>query len=706
MASIERTDASVNEDGAGQRLLSLRELFAAVSAISSKTHLDDLLPDLAQFMAGSIGAQRCSVYLYNADLSGVTNHYRWGYTAAELAILEEGDPRVSPLEIPAERHVITTRQILRRIVGEVDDGLMPVHVRWHDIGWRGDMVVPISWNDRIEGVAIIHLPDESERFDPIQVEIARGVAQQAAGVINHLRALDSERELRRQTEMLLESSRIFNSAAFLDEIYTALATSIREMLGTDAVSIVVQDPSDEVAGHPSTPRLVGNGLRDDEELLRNRILAVHSGPGATNDGIAVTCHEPVILDVLDANLETVELLDSFRQLGVTEVLAAPIEVGDVFHGVVYSWSRQGSVALDSEMLPIVGTIVRHAAASIERVRLVEFERVQRERAEALDVVAPKVLSQIATEISQLTNLYPFLHRVQEIICEELRYDDVHIFLVNETDDQLVLAASTDHSGLVGRYSIDPGEGLTGHAIQHRQVINCGDIGEDPRALPTDLATRSLLVVPLIVDDQVIGALGTGSAEPDRFGELDVTLMVAIAAQIAPTIRVAQLHDHVKQAATTDGLTGLMNHRGFYQRLEEMISRLDRWDDDLHLLIVDVIGLKAVNDVHGHLAGDHALKAIAVALKSRVRAEDDVARYGGDEFVVIVRGTPRAGLTELVERLVAPVELTLDDGTQMTIRLRSGVATAHSANERAAELVARADARLYSNVSPTVRADES
>ena len=326
--------------------------------------------------------------------------------------------------------------------------------------------------------------------------------------------------------------------------------------------------------------------------------------------------------------------------------------------------------------------------------------------QALDVIAPRILSQIATEISHLTDLYPFLDRVQQIICREMKYDDVHILLYDEAEDQLVLAASTVQSNLAGRYRIQSGEGLTGIAFETGLVVNSGDVTEDPRARPTDLAARSLLAVPLLVDDEVIGVLGSGSAEPERYDDRDVTLMIAIAGQIAPTIRVAQLHDHAKRAATTDGLTGVMNHRAFYQRLEEMIGGLEGWDDGLHLLIIDVIGLKAVNDVHGHLAGDRALQAVANALKHRVREEDEIARYGGDEFVVIVHGTPRAGLGALVDRIAAPVEFTLEDGRTLTVRLRSGVASAHSAMERATELVARADAELYREISPTVRPDES
>lgn len=322
--------------------------------------------------------------------------------------------------------------------------------------------------------------------------------------------------------------------------------------------------------------------------------------------------------------------------------------------------------------------------------------------QSIDIIAPRILALIATEISHLTELYPFLNRVQQIVRDELKYDDVHILLTDESESYLILAASTLHPELVGHYRVGDSEGLAAAAASTRTVINCGDVTVDPRARLSDLESKSILVVPLVVEDAVIGVLGSGSAEPHRYDDRDVTLMIAIASQVAPTIRVAQLHDQAKRAATTDGLTGVMNHRAFYLRLEQMIGELSNSDGELHLLIVDVIGLKAINDVYGHLAGDRALRAIALALKGRVRAEDEIARYGGDEFVVIVRGTPLSGLRGLVRRIAAPVQFALDDDNEMIVRLRCGYATAGSSDERATELVALADAGLYSQVRPTER----
>ena len=324
--------------------------------------------------------------------------------------------------------------------------------------------------------------------------------------------------------------------------------------------------------------------------------------------------------------------------------------------------------------------------------------------QAVDIVGPRVMAQVAVEIGKLTDLYPFLNRLQEIIRDVLGYEEINIFVADEADEHLTLGASTTNAEISGRLRIPYGEGIAGQVARSGQALICPDVNENTRAGYIDLSMRSVMAVPLRSGSELVGVLGAGSSEPQRFEDRDMQQLEAIALEIAPTLMVSRLHDTTRLAATTDGLTGVMNHRAFYERLERMIAELNHWDDELHLLILDVIGLKAINDVHGHLAGDRALIAVAGALKTRVRAEDEIARYGGDEFVVIVRGTPRAGLEELVERISAPVGFSLDQGYPLSVRLRYGVATAHSSADRATELVARADAGLYADVSPTIRDD--
>jgi two-component system cell cycle response regulator len=156
-----------------------------------------------------------------------------------------------------------------------------------------------------------------------------------------------------------------------------------------------------------------------------------------------------------------------------------------------------------------------------------------------------------------------------------------------------------------------------------------------------------------------------------------------------------------EGAQLDPLTGLYNRRHFDDRLGEELSASLRHGRPLSLLLADLDLFKAVNDVHGHLAGDEALRLAAMVLRDTVRKEDVLARYGGEEFVVLARETALAGGRALGERLRRAVERTacVWKGTEIRITISVGVAVStrlgpFEAGESDRALVAWADRALY------------
>lgn len=109
-------------------------------------------------------------------------------------------------------------------------------------------------------------------------------------------------------------------------------------------------------------------------------------------------------------------------------------------------------------------------------------------------------------------------------------------------------------------------------------------------------------------------------------------------------------EKLKELSITDGLTALYNHRHFYERLEEEVKRAERYNYPLSLMIIDVDYFKNYNDARGHLEGDSALKEMALIIEKNVREHDIVARYGGDEFSIILPETDRERAKVLAERI--------------------------------------------------------
>jgi diguanylate cyclase (GGDEF)-like protein len=154
---------------------------------------------------------------------------------------------------------------------------------------------------------------------------------------------------------------------------------------------------------------------------------------------------------------------------------------------------------------------------------------------------------------------------------------------------------------------------------------------------------------------------------------------------------------VYELSTRDGLTNLHNRRSFDERLQVELAFARRHGSLLGLLMLDLDHFKRLNDTHGHIAGDRALMEVARAIGAQVRGEDMVARYGGEEIVVLIRDVPREGVAALAERLRASVEAlrVRHEGKELTVTVSIGaVAIRPVRTTTGEELIAAADRRLY------------
>ena len=161
------------------------------------------------------------------------------------------------------------------------------------------------------------------------------------------------------------------------------------------------------------------------------------------------------------------------------------------------------------------------------------------------------------------------------------------------------------------------------------------------------------------------------------------------------LRVTQAR--LQQLAMRDGLTGLLNHRAFYERLQEEIYRAERYRYPLALVLADLDNFKKINDTYGHLVGDEVLRRVAEILRRQVRRSDVVARYGGEEIAILMPQTTKADarrIAERVRRYIANHPLRVGKGDRIPVTLSFGVAAYPEDARNARELVARADAALY------------
>lgn len=248
--------------------------------------------------------------------------------------------------------------------------------------------------------------------------------------------------------------------------------------------------------------------------------------------------------------------------------------------------------------------------------------------------------------------------------------------------------------------VELGDGLVGWVAQTGSSVRLPQDAEDvPGPVPHEAEGEALVAVPLFSPDrgQVIGVLellDRGDGEP--FDEADLHTIRSFAVQAAVAIENVRLHEATQQASVTDGLTGLWNLRYFQQRAEEEVERAERFGHALSLAILDIDRFKSVNDEHGHLVGDQVLVEVAERVSGEVREVDTVARYGGEEIVIVLPETDLNGARLTAERIRSAVgaEPIETDAGPVRVTVSLGVAGYPMHGRTAGELLRSADQAMY------------
>jgi diguanylate cyclase (GGDEF)-like protein len=350
---------------------------------------------------------------------------------------------------------------------------------------------------------------------------------------------------------------------------------------------------------------------------------------------------------------------------------------------------QPKVYTDSEMSAI-NLLLKQAEIMIGKAELYETSQ---QRGRELEAIYQASLSLTAS-----LDLKDVLDAIlRSVLNMEEEAQNAHIFRYNGKD--LAFEASRWQDGRIGSpWALPRENGLTFSVARSGKMIAVEDMATHPLYIDRpDYWSGAIIGIPLCIVNQVVGVMTVAFRTPRTFPESGLTALRMLADQAAISIENARLHERVKQQAYTDGLTNLPNRRAFDQRIEEEIRRSKRYGRALALAMLDVNYFKRFNDTYGHLFGDQVLQITARLMKAGVRETDFVARYGGDEFVVIMPETERDEAWQVVRRMLNTVQaakISLPENKGETnITLAVGVATWHDDLDTLG-FIHRADSRLY------------
>ncbi|HTR36999.1 MAG TPA: HD domain-containing phosphohydrolase [Bryobacteraceae bacterium] len=254
--------------------------------------------------------------------------------------------------------------------------------------------------------------------------------------------------------------------------------------------------------------------------------------------------------------------------------------------------------------------------------------------------------------------------------------------------------------LFSSLEIPLGEGLSGWVAKHNQPILNGNPSVEPGYLndPKKFSLlRSALSVPLASQDNNVGVLTLYRAEADAFAPDHLRILSGISSKIGLSFENALKYQALEASATTDYLTGLNNTRALFERLENELSRSQSEQSPLTVMVCDLDRFKEVNDRFGHSAGNRVLQAFASGLANINRDYDVTARFGGDEFVLVLPGMRADEVGGKISALTAlAFQVGLAVCGENIISASVGVASWPNDGGTADELLAEADRRMYAN----------
>ncbi|MBV8246534.1 MAG: GGDEF domain-containing protein [Candidatus Eremiobacteraeota bacterium] len=270
-----------------------------------------------------------------------------------------------------------------------------------------------------------------------------------------------------------------------------------------------------------------------------------------------------------------------------------------------------------------------------------------------------VLQQVFSTINSTLDINDILSTVLRGVCEALKFNRVILFDVIE--GALIRRMEGDINGNISATPADRARDfIEGSVLQAlaggTEQLAFGDASEPNPPLAD--TSGSFIAAPLLARDVIRGVLYVDQPPKEPIDENQIGVLLEFAAQAAIAVENARLYEETRRLleetqrlALTDPLTGIANRRALNEMLERELHTAERYDSPFCFVILDIDNFKQINDSGGHSAGDQALKRFADCLRRTARKGDIVARYAGDEFIVVMTQTDRTAAEHGAERIL-------------------------------------------------------
>jgi diguanylate cyclase (GGDEF)-like protein/putative nucleotidyltransferase with HDIG domain len=489
-------------------------------------------------------------------------------------------------------------------------------------------LMAVSLQTREHNFGVILFPHAERRmFGSSNLRLLIGLALQIALTLENYVVTHEAHRRTKEYELLTEIGQAISSHLDQDEVLRTVQVELGQIFDTTNFYIAFQEEDEirfelEIEGGfilPKRSRKLGNGFT--EHIIRTG--------------------EPLLIESDLEQMRSKLGLDFVPPLPAKSFCGAPIFLGGKPTGVMAALSAERESQFQARDLEVMETVARQLGVAIENARLFSEEQRRARHLAFLNNISKTAIS--SEDAGQM------MAGIVREIQKNFRYDHIGIGIMDyATKDIEIKAEAGTASQTLGR-RIAVGSGVLGKVARtgvSALVQNAGP-GQLAGVLPE---SRAVLCLPISYGETLLGVLNVESRDENAFAPQDVLILNTLADLLATALHNSFVFQKLQTQSITDGLTGIKTRRFFWEALSSEWKRASRSGRPFSVVLIDLDKFKQVNDSLGHLEGDLVLARVGRLLEQKCRQSNVVARYGGDEFIILMPETGMEHAQVLSERL--------------------------------------------------------
>jgi len=486
----------------------------------------------------------------------------------------------------------------------------------------------VSLQTRENNFGVILFPHaERHLFGSSNLRLLIGLALQIGLTLENYVVMHDAQRRTKEYELLTEIGQAISSRLDQDEVLRTIHTELGQIFDTSNFYIAFQE---------------GDEIRFELEVEKGVVLPKRHRKAANGltEHIIRTGQPLLIRHDLDTAGE---------HLGVQPTLgkpakcfcAAPILQGGKPAGVMAAMSLDREYAFEQRDLEVMQTAAGQVSVAVENARLFAEEQQRSRQLAFLNNISKTAIS--SEDAAQM------LADIVAEIQKNFRFDHIGIGILDYVTKDIEIRAEAGTTSQALGKRIQLGVGIVGRVARTGDYALVQNASEGPLLgiLPE---SRAVLCLPITYGETLLGVLNVESQRENAFSSQDVLIMNTLADLLATALHNAFVFQKLQQQSITDGLTGVKTRRFFWEGLTSEWKRASRSGRPFSVVLMDLDKFKEVNDSLGHLEGDLVLARVGRLLEQKCRQSNVVARYGGDEFVILMPETGVDQAQSLAERL--------------------------------------------------------